>query len=119
MTGYNTPCRIGQAIYMPGDVVLGTMSGVIFIPAQHAEMVVERAEKSHIRDVFGFDRLASKTYTTAQIDRPWTAPMMEDFIECFKKDSRACEYSYLTWDKELEEARERDRKEQDPSEVAL
>ena len=119
MTGYNTPCRIGQAICMPGDVVLGTISGVIFIPAQHAEMVVEHAEKSHIRDVFGFDRLASKTYTTAQIDRAWTVAMMEDFINWFKTDPRAQEYSYLTWDKELEEAREREKKEQNPADVAL
>lgn len=39
MTGYNMPCRIGQAICMPGDVVLGTVSGVIFIPAHLAETV--------------------------------------------------------------------------------
>ncbi len=108
MTGYNTPCRIGQAICMPGDVVLGTMSGVIFIPAQHAEMVVENAEKSHVRDIFGFDRLESKTYTTAQIDTAWTLPMMEDFIQWFNTDPRAEEYRHLTWEKELEEAKQRE-----------
>ena len=104
MTGYNTPCRIGQAICMPGDVVLGTISGVIFIPAQHAEMVAERAEKSHIRDVFGFERLRDGTYTTAQIDRQWTVAMMEDFIHWFQTDPRAQEFSYLTWDAEMQEA---------------
>ena len=46
MTGYNMPCRIGGAVCMPGDVVLGTISGVIFIPAHLAEHVVENAEKS-------------------------------------------------------------------------
>lgn len=109
MTGYNTPCRIGQAICMPGDVVLGTMSGVIFIPAQHAEMVVENAEKSHVRDIFGFDRLQSKTYTTAQIDTQWTVAMYEDFINWFNTDPRAEEYRHLTWEKELEEAREKEK----------
>jgi len=108
MTGYNTPCRIGQAICMPGDVVLGTLSGVIFIPAQHAEMVVENAEKSHVRDIFGFDRLESKTYTTAQIDTQWTVAMMEDFINWFNTDPRAEEYRHLTWEKELEEARQKE-----------
>ena len=108
MTGYNTPCRIGQAICMPGDVVLGTMSGVIFIPAQHAEHVVVNAEKSHVRDIFGFDRLASKTYTTAQIDTQWTVAMYEDFLNWFATDPRAEEYRHLTWDKELEEAREKE-----------
>lgn len=105
MTGYNTPCRIGQAICMPGDVVLGTLSGVIFVPAQHAEMVVEHAEKSHVRDIFGFDRLHSKTYSTAQIDTQWTMPMYEDFLQWFQTDERAEKYRHLTWDKELEEAK--------------
>ncbi len=109
MTGYNMPCRIGQAICMPGDVVLGTMSGVIFIPAQHAEAVVENAEKSHVRDIFGFDRLQSKTYTTAQIDTQWTVAMYEDFINWFNTDPRAEEYRHLKWDKELEEARQKEQ----------
>ena len=107
MTGYNMPCRIGQAICMPGDVVLGTVSGVIFIPAHLAESVVVNAEKSHVRDIFGFDRLQSKTYTTAQIDTQWTLPMMEDFIHWFETDERAVPYRHLTWEKELQDAREK------------
>lgn len=104
MTGYNMPCRIGQAICMPGDVVLGTVSGVIFIPAHLAETVVIRAEKNHVRDIFGFDRLKSRTYTTAQIDRMWTVAMMEDFLDWFRKDPRAEEYHHLTWEEEMEES---------------
>ncbi len=119
MTGYNTPCRIGQAICMPGDVVLGTLSGVIFIPAQHAEMVVENAEKSHVRDIFGFDRLQSKTYTTAQIDTQWTVAMFEDFINWFNTDPRAEEYRHLTWEKELEEAREKEKDASSSTQVRL
>lgn len=119
MTGYNTPCRIGQAICMPGDVVLGTLSGVIFIPAQHAEMVVENAEKSHVRDIFGFDRLQSKTYTTAQIDTQWTVAMYEDFINWFNTDPRAEEYRHLTWEKELEEAREKEKDAASATQVRL
>lgn len=63
-----------------------------------------RAEKNHVRDIFGFDRLKSGTYTTAQIDRPWTVPMMEDFLDWFGKDPRAQEYRHLTWEEELEAA---------------
>ena len=105
MTGYNMPCRIGQAVCMPGDVVLGTISGVIFIPAHLAETVVVRAEKNHVRDIFGFDRLKSGTYTTAQIDRPWTLPMMEDFLKWFSQDPRAEKYRHLTWEEELENSK--------------
>ena len=109
MTGYNTPCRIGQAICLPGDVVLGTISGIVFIPAHMAEAVVENAEKSHIRDVFGFDRLQSGTYTTAQIDTAWTLAMMEDFVQWFRTDPRAAEFQHLNWDEEVEEARKREK----------
>ena len=115
MTGYNMPCRIGQAICMPGDVVLGTISGVIFIPAHLAETVVVRAEKNHVRDIFGFDRLKSGTYTTAQIDRMWTVAMMEDFLDWFEKDPRAAEYHHLTWEEEMEESRRAEQDEQRPN----
>ena len=115
MTGWNTPCRIGQAICMPGDVVLGTVSGVIFIPAHLAETVVVRAEKNHVRDIFGFDRLKSGTYTTAQIDRLWTVAMMEDFLDWFAKDPRAEEYRHLTWEEEMEESRRAEQDEQRPN----
>ena len=50
MVGMNTPARIGRAICLPGDVVLGTPSGVIFIPPHLAELTVVQAEKSQVRD---------------------------------------------------------------------
>ena len=115
MTGYNMPCRVGQALCMPGDVVLGTVSGVIFIPPHMAEDVVVRAEKNHVRDIFGFDRLKSGTYTTAQIDRLWTVAMMEDFLDWFGKDPRAEEYHHLTWEEEMEESRKAEQDEQRPN----
>jgi len=105
LTGFNTPTRIGNATCLPGDVVMGTISGVLFIPAHLAEEVVTRAEKSHIRDVFGFTRLREGVYSTAQIDTAWTLPMMEDFVNWFKTDEAAKEYQYLDWTEELAEAR--------------
>jgi regulator of RNase E activity RraA len=115
LVGMNTACRIGKAICLPGDVVLGTMSGVIFIPPHLAEEVVVGAEKSHIRDVFGFKRLEEKVYTTAQIDAAWTVPMWEDFINWFEISEEAAEYSYLTWDVELAKAREEEGKKREPN----
>ena len=106
MTGFNTPCRIGNAICLPGDVVLGTISGVIFIPPQHAEKVVIGAEKSHVRDMFGFIRLDEKVYTTAQIDTAWTVAMWDDFVNWFGTSGDAAPYAHLTWDDELAKARE-------------
>lgn len=110
LVGMNAPCRIGRAICLPGDVVLGTRSGVLFIPPHLAEECVVGAEKSHVRDIFGFARLAEKRYTTAQIDAPWTVPMWTDFLEWFERDEAAGEYRYLTWGREIEDAREREKK---------
>jgi len=111
LVGFNGPCRIGKAICLPGDVVLGTRSGVLFIPPHLAEECVVGAEKSHIRDVWGFIRLAEKRYTTAQIDAPWTVPMWEDFIDWFNHAPEADEYRHLTWDAELQQARQRQDKD--------
>lgn len=105
MTGMNVPCRIGHAICLPGDVVLGTISGVTFIPAHLAEAVACRAEKSHLRDAFGFDRIAEGRYSTAQIDQTyWQRDMMDDFIEWFHTSEKAKNFQYLDWSDELENA---------------
>ena len=43
LTGVNTPIRIGRTTVMPGDVVLGDRTGVIFIPPHLVEAVAVRA----------------------------------------------------------------------------
>ncbi len=108
MIGLNTPTRIGRAICLPGDVVLATPAGVIFIPPHLAEVVVVQAEKSQVRDIFGFVRLRDYTYTTAQIDSPWPTSLWQDFINWFKTDVLAAEYQHLKWDQELIDARKVD-----------
>jgi regulator of RNase E activity RraA len=112
MVGMNVPTRIGKAICLPGDVVLGTANGVIFIPAHLAEHTVVLAEKNQVRDIFGFIRLREGVYSTAQIDAAWPVSLWEDFIEWFKESEESADYQHLTWDEELEEAR---RSEQDGS----
>ncbi|HZJ83461.1 MAG TPA: RraA family protein [Clostridia bacterium] len=112
LVNYNGPCRIGKAICLPGDVVLGTEAGVLFIPAHLAEKALIGAEKGHVRDVWGFKRLDENVYTTAQIDTAWSLSMWNDFMDWFNTDSEAAEYSHLTWDEELAYAKDREGKEQ-------
>ena len=119
MTSFNGPTRIGNATCLPGDVVLGTISGVIFIPAHMAEKVAIGAEKSHIRDVFGFQRLEEKVYTTAQVDARWTLPMWEDFINWFKTEEAAKEFQHLDWAEELKEAQDYAEKAANAADVRL
>lgn len=81
MVGINTPIRIGRATVMPGDVVLGRNGGVLFIPPQLAQEVVEFSEITQLRDRFGHQRLREKTYTAGQIDADWTEPIERDFTQ--------------------------------------
>lgn len=108
MVGINIPCRIGAATCLPGDVVLGTISGVVFIPPHLAEDVCINAEKSHLRDIFGFQRLEERVYTTAQIDTAWTYDMMKDFVNWAANAPQAEAYRHLEWSDELEKARLRE-----------
>ncbi len=86
MVSINGPTRIGQALVMPGDVVLGRNGGVIFIPPQLAERVVEESERTHLEDTFGHLRLQQKKYTAGQIDARWTPPIEQDFHQWLKEN---------------------------------
>jgi regulator of RNase E activity RraA len=105
LLGINIPARIGRAVCMPGDVVLGTPAGIIFIPAHLAEYCVVDAEKSHVRDIWGFTRLDQMKYSAAQIDSPWEPEMWEDFTEWFAAAPEAAEYRHLNFEEELAQAR--------------
>jgi 4-hydroxy-4-methyl-2-oxoglutarate aldolase len=81
LVGVNIPIRIGQATVLPGDVVLGTRSGLTFVPPHLAEAVVVYSEDIRQRDVFGKLRLAEKTYTSGQIDVPlWAEEIENDYL---------------------------------------
>jgi regulator of RNase E activity RraA len=77
--GINIPIRIGEAVVLPGDVVLAKREGVIFIPAHLAEEVVEKAETIMLRDTFGHQRLKEGRYTPGQIDTRWTDEILDDY----------------------------------------
>jgi len=79
LVGINIPVRIGEATVLPGDVVLGTPTGVIFIPPHLVKEVVERSEEIRLRDRFGKQRLREGRYTPGQIDTKWTEEIEEDF----------------------------------------
>lgn len=103
MTGMNVPCRIGNAICMPGDIVLGTISGVLFIPAHLAEESAIKGEKMKCKDLFGFARLKSGQYTSAQIDSmAWSTEMMDDFLDWINTTAEGQAYRHLDWTIELE-----------------
>ncbi len=75
----NGPVRIGQATVLPGDVVLGTPTGLMFIPPVHAQQVVERSETVRRRDYFSKMRIREGVYTPGEMDSAFTEEMEADF----------------------------------------
>ena len=104
--GINTPCRVNQAVCLPGDVVLGTASGVLFIPSHLAQHAVEEAQKTQAKDAFGFAMLREGRYTASQIDDSvWTTQMLND-LDRFLAGGNACAaYRGLDWSVERAAAR--------------
>lgn len=86
MVSINAPTRIGSAMVMPGDVVLGKDGGVIFIPPQLAERVVKDSELTRLRDMFGHQRLRERKYTAGQIDARWSQPIEQDFTDWLREN---------------------------------
>ena len=79
MTEINGPIRIGEATVLPGDVVLGTPTGVIFVPPHLAHEVVESSENVRMRDYFGKMRIREGVYTPGEVDRGWSDEMNADY----------------------------------------
>lgn len=80
LMGLNTPIRIGQAMVMPGDLVLAKEEGVLFIPAHLADQVVSTSEFVALKDEFGFEMIKTKQYATGEIDSQWTPKLKKDFL---------------------------------------
>ncbi len=81
LSGLNTPARIGDAVVLPGDLVLSDREGVLFIPAHMAEKVIATAEFINLRDKYSKTVLKSGKFTAGQIDAEWTNEIREDFLK--------------------------------------
>lgn len=88
LIGINVPIRIGQATVLPGDVVLGTVTGVLFVPPHLVKKVVEVSEDIELRDTFGKQRLTEGKYTPGEIDTKWVEAIEQDF-QNWKKEKLA------------------------------
>lgn len=81
LMGLNSPIRIGNAMVLPGDLVIAHREGVLFIPAHLAELVVGTSEFVTLKDKFGYEMVKSRTYTTGQIDSQWPDEIKESFLK--------------------------------------
>lgn len=77
--GINKPTLIRGVTVMPGDVVLGKLGLVVFVPPHLAEKVVKTSEIVRLRDLFGHQRIREGKYTAGQIDTRWADDIEKDF----------------------------------------
>lgn len=89
LAGINIPIRIGESTVLPGDIVIGTPSGLIFVPPHLAAEVAASSQDVRIRDVFGKLRLSEQVYTSAEIDVGTWAEHIEADFQTWKKDNHA------------------------------
>lgn len=106
ITDFNGPCRIGEALCLPGDIVVGTQNGVLFVPSHMVDFVIENAYKMQVRDLYAFPKLREGVYTTADVDAPvWSEPMLRELFAFIETKPEAEKYRGMNWDVELRAAR--------------
>jgi 4-hydroxy-4-methyl-2-oxoglutarate aldolase len=85
LSGINVPVRIGNAIVMPGDIVLGDRDGILFIPPQLVEEVINSARTQRARDEWVKAKLATGKYKSSEIygrpSDPALAKELDEFIK--------------------------------------
>jgi regulator of RNase E activity RraA len=86
MVAINAPTRIGGVLVMPGDVILGRDGGVLFIPPQLAERVVNDSMRTRLEDTFSHQRLTEKKYTAGQIDGAWAPEIQADYVQWLREN---------------------------------
>ncbi len=86
LTGVNVPIRIGNAIVMPGDIVLGDRDGVLFIPPHLVEEIIESARTQRLRDEWVKKKFDTGKYKSGEIyGRPTDPVLLKEFEEFIKQ----------------------------------
>lgn len=81
---WNVPVRIGGVTALPGDVVIGDESGVLFFPPQLAEEAIQGAEDTVYAENFKREMIRTRKYRTSSI-YPKLSPELEKVLEEWKK----------------------------------
>jgi regulator of RNase E activity RraA len=88
LSGINIPVRIDGMTVLPGDVILGTATGIIVIPPHLVKEVVEESENIRVRDEFGKMRIGEGKYTSGEIDVPTWRDDIEADYTAWKKANK-------------------------------
>jgi len=81
---WNVPVRIANVTVLPGDVVIGDNSGLLFFPPQLADDAIKGAEETVYTETFKREMIKTGKYRTSEI-YPRLSPAMEKLFEEWKK----------------------------------
>ncbi|MBA3711264.1 MAG: hypothetical protein H0W76_02310 [Pyrinomonadaceae bacterium] len=81
---WNAPVRISNATVLPGDIVIGDSSGVLFFPPQLADEVIKAAEETVYVEDFKREMIQGTKYRARDI-YPKLSPELDRVFEEWKK----------------------------------
>ena len=86
VVGINIPIKVGEAIVLPGDVVLGDSEGVIFIPPHLVKEIVDAADKVHIHDEWTIQKFLTGKYKASELyGGPGLTPELQQEYDAYVK----------------------------------
>ena len=87
VVGINIPVKIGEAVVLPGDVVLGDSEGVIFIPPHLVKEIVDAADLVHFHDEWTIRKFLTGKYKASELyGGPGLTPeLQKEYAEYVKK----------------------------------
>lgn len=85
VSGINVPVRIGNAIIMPGDLIIGDQDGILAVPPQYVSAVIRNVIRDRRRDVWMKKAFDLKRFKSSDIyGRPKDPEMLKLFEEYLK-----------------------------------
>ena len=85
LTGINVPLRIGGAMVMPGDLVVGDREGVYFIPPHLVKEVLDRADEIRVHDEWTKKKFAEGNYKSSEIYSSPKDPKLKEEYQAYLK----------------------------------
>jgi regulator of RNase E activity RraA len=86
VVGINIPIKVGDAVVLPGDVVLGDREGVIFIPPHLVKEIVDAADLTHIHDEWTKQKFLTGKYKASELyGGPGLTPELQKEYDAYVK----------------------------------
>lgn len=86
VVGINIPVKVGEAVVIPGDVVLGNREGVIFIPPHLVKEIVDAADLTHIHDEWTKEKFLTGKYKASELyGGPGLTPELQKEYDAYVK----------------------------------